>query len=236
MKVSVCIPTYNGEKYIKEQIESILPQLSEEDELVISDDSSSDRTVEIIRNFGDSRIKLFTGQQFKSVVRNIEVVIAQAQGDIILLSDQDDVWTANKVEKMIEALATADVVVSDCIVVDQNFSVIHPSYFAHRNSGAGLVKNLLVNTYLGCCIGFRSSIKKKILPFPARIPMHDMWIGMVGELFYRTMFIDEKLMYYRRHEENVTSLEVEKNTWRSFIKRLRYRFNLVRYAPLAWMR
>lgn len=236
MKISVCIPTYNGEQYIREQIDSILCQLGDQDEIVISDDSSSDRTLEIIRNLDDARIRVFAGQKFGSVVKNIEVAITQAEGDIILLSDQDDVWAPNKVEKMVEALADADVVVSDCIVVDKELSLLHSSYFAHRNSGVGLAKNLLINTYLGCCIGFRASVRKKLLPFPKKIPMHDMWIGMVGELFYRTRFIEEKLMYYRRHEQNVTSLEVEKNTWKSFIKRLGYRFNLIRYVPVAWVR
>ena len=94
--ISVCIATYNGAEYLREQVESILSQLEEEDEIVVSDDSSTDTTIEILQSFGDRRIKIFKNPA-KGFVRNFENALRQAQGDFIFLSDQDDVWLPNKV-------------------------------------------------------------------------------------------------------------------------------------------
>ncbi|MDE5758415.1 MAG: glycosyltransferase, partial [Allobaculum sp.] len=90
--ISVCIATYNGERYIETQIRSILDQLNEDDEIIISDDSSTDRTLDIIRSLNDSRIKLFAGNKFHSRTFNFENALKQATGDFIFLSDQDDIW------------------------------------------------------------------------------------------------------------------------------------------------
>ena len=107
-KISVCIATYNGEKYIKEQLESIIHQLGEYDEIIISDDGSNDKTIQIIENFKDTRIKIFnhspnrkTKYKFDLTTRNIENALSKAKGDFIFLADQDDIWIKNKVEKLI---------------------------------------------------------------------------------------------------------------------------------------
>ena len=100
LKISVCIASYNGEKYIKEQLNSILCQLEERDEVIISDDSSTDNTVQIIESFKDKRIKIFREQKFKSPIYNFENAISKATGDIIFLSDQDDIWHKAKVHKI----------------------------------------------------------------------------------------------------------------------------------------
>lgn len=92
--------TYNGEKYISVQLDSILKQLSENDEVIISDDSSTDRTVDVIKNFKDKRIKLYEDNHFHSPIFNFENALEKASGDIIFLSDQDDVWLDNKVKIM----------------------------------------------------------------------------------------------------------------------------------------
>ena len=97
MKISVCMATHNGERYLHEQLASILSQLGEGDEVIISDDSSADGTVDIIRGFGDQRIHLLTGNTFFNPMHNLENALKHASGDIIALSDQDDVWLGNKV-------------------------------------------------------------------------------------------------------------------------------------------
>ena len=97
---SVCMATYNGQKYLREQIESILCQLSANDELVISDDHSTDSTVDIIRSYGDSRIKMYANELTKGVTHNFENALNKSKGDIIFLADQDDVWLPNKISKM----------------------------------------------------------------------------------------------------------------------------------------
>ena len=202
--ISVCIATYNGEKYIKEQLESILSQLKEGDEVVISDDSSVDNTLKIIDEINDSRISLHINNKFYSPIFNLENALKKAKGDFILLSDQDDVWLPGKVECMLEHLEKYDLVVSDCNIIDENGIIIGESFFQIRNSGKGFWRNVYKNTYLGCCMGFRRNILNYALPFPRSTPMHDIWLGLIAEIFGRTFFINEKLIQYRRHGMNAS--------------------------------
>src|SRR5690606_20683556 len=176
--VSVCIATYNGAKYIGEQLESILPQLSCDDEIIISDDSSSDNTIEIIRSFADERIIILPKQTFRNPIFNFENSIKHAKGDIIFLSDQDDIWAPRKIEIMIPLIKDYDLALCDCSVIDDNGNLLHPSYFALIDSQPGLLRNLYkTNPYMGCCMGFSRKLLEVVLPFPRRIPMHDLWIG-----------------------------------------------------------
>ena len=223
--ISVCMPTYNGEKYIKIQLESILSQLSTEDEVVISDDSSSDDTLQIIQDLNDSRIRILHGS-FHSPIFNLENALKAAKGDYIFLSDQDDEWMPNKVEKMMKYLTKYDCVVSDAVVIDGEDRIINESFFKLRNSKTGKWYNLLRNCYLGCCMGFNRNILEKSLPFPKDIPMHDIWIGAVVEEFGKGYFLPEKLIKYRRHGDNA-SPTAEKSIY-SFCGMFMFRYNIVK--------
>ncbi len=122
--ISVCMATRNGEKYIKRQLESILIQLTPDDEVVISDDSSSDRTVNIIKGFSDHRIYLYENNTFFSPIFNIENALKKASGEIIVLSDQDDVWLDNKIavirRELTRASAGIKLIVLDGQIVDEH--------------------------------------------------------------------------------------------------------------------
>lgn len=225
--VSVCIATYNGEKFIKEQIESILPQLNDGDEIIISDDSSTDGTLGIVESFCDNRIKILSKQKYHSPIYNFENAIRNANGDYIFLCDQDDVWLPDKVELMVYRLYTYDLVVSDCKIVDANLNIICNSFFSSNSSGTGFLKNLMKNTYLGCCMAFRKDILNYVLPFPSKIAMHDIWIGLSVELNGRPYFIDAPLSFYRRHGNNV-SFSSEKSEYSLFFK-IRYRLEMLFY-------
>ncbi len=204
-KISVCIATYNGEKYIYQQLESILKQLKNNDEVIISDDSSTDRTPQIISDFKDDRIKIYPNNTFYSPIFNFENALNKASGDLIFLSDQDDIWEGNKVELISQLLQKYDLVVSDCSIIDGEGKVTVDSFFKIRKSGKGLFKNLYKNTYLGCCMAFNQKILKKAMPFPKSLPMHDMWIGLVCDLYGKSFFCDAKLIKYRRHSGNATA-------------------------------
>ena len=122
MKISVCLATYNGEKYIKEQLDSILPQLSANDEIIISDDNSTDDTINIIRSLNDERIKIYVNKT-KGIVKNFENALNNASGDIIFLSDQDDVWKNDKVKKILSAFSSDNsltLVFSNAEIIDEN--------------------------------------------------------------------------------------------------------------------
>ncbi len=204
--VSVCMATYNGEKYIREQLNSILCQLGDEDELVISDDSSTDRTVRIIEEMHDPRVHLLHGNHFASPIYNLENALKHCRGDFIFLADQDDVWMKDKVSVMMRYLPKYDCVVSDAIVVDRDLNVLYDSFFAYRKSGPGLLKNLFKNRYMGCSMAFTRAVLEKTLPFPRDLPMHDSWIGLIAEMTGKTIFIDDKLILYRRHGRNVSNI------------------------------
>ena len=207
-KVSVAMASYNGEKYIKEQINTILNNLNDRDELVISDDGSSDMTVEIIKNFNDKRIKLLEGPK-KGLKKNFENAIQNTTGDIIFLSDQDDIWMENKVRKVLECFNNNNYILiqHDAIVVDENDKVIYESFAEHRKVKTGVIKNLIKNSYHGCCIAFKKELKEQILPIPDNIYLHDEWIGIIAELNGKKYFLDEKLIKYRRHSQNTSSFK-----------------------------
>ena len=203
MEKSVCMTSCNGAPFIKDQLNSILPQLGPKDELIIADDNSTDKTLDIINNFNEPRIKLFRNN-FRSPIFNFEFALGMCEGDLIFLSDQDDLWEPDKVKTVSELLKVHDLVVTDCRIIDHLGEVIHDSFYELRGSGKGLFKNFCKNSYLGCCMAMKKQIVMKSLPFPKRIPMHDIWIGMIGELFGSTFFCRDKLVKYRRHGGNKT--------------------------------
>lgn len=203
--VSVCMTTYNGEKYVKEQIQSILIQLSGEDELIIADDGSTDKTLKIIEQIKDPRIKLFRNC-FNNVVKNFEFSIGKSVGDFIFLSDQDDIWHQNKVEKYLNFFkkTNADLVISNVAVINQDGELRQEEFYENQFKGA-VYSNLIKNNFIGCAMAFRKTAVKWFLPFPADLPMHDWWIGLVIGKRGKVSFLDEKLLYYRRHGGNLTS-------------------------------
>lgn len=218
----MCVATFNGAKYIRQQLESIL---SSEciSEVLVSDDGSTDGTQEIVRSFSDARISLMSGPQC-GVIKNFEKLLMKAKGDYIFLSDQDDVWFDDKVGTMIKALEGVDLVVCDCEVVSADLKIISPSFFDIRKSGGGVLYNLWRNSYLGCCMAFNRRLLTHALPFPKNIPMHDWWLGLIAEVHGKTVFIDTPLMSYRRHGENISSTAEKSNAslwtrlkWRTYL-------------------
>lgn len=211
--ISVCMATYNGERFIRQQLESILLQLAPGDELVISDDSSTDATLKIITSLQDSRIRLFAGQSFRSPVRNFEFALKQVRGEIILLSDQDDIWLPNKVATVrgVFARNTARplLVVLDATVVAEDEREICPSVLVKLKAGRGFWKNLYDNRYLGCCMAFSRDLLERALPFPPNIPMHDIWLGQLCERIGTTQFIPVVTMKYRKHSASLTDFKVQ---------------------------
>ncbi|MHC5229585.1 glycosyltransferase family 2 protein [Enterococcus sp. LJL99] len=225
--ISVCMATYNGERFLNEQLASILPQLASTDELIISDDGSTDETLTLLENYAqkDHRIKLINGPG-KGVIANFENAIQQSQGEFIFLADQDDIWLPEKVsviKEYFENHPEINLVVADLVIVDTELKPIEPSYFAYRKVRKGFVKNIIRSGYIGAGMAFRSTLKEKVLPFPPTIPMHDMWIALISEWENKSAFIDEPLTLYRRHEDNVSEIATDS----SFLQQLSWRTSLV---------
>lgn len=223
-KISVCMATYNGEKYIQQQIDSILPQLRSHDELIISDDQSTDKTIEIIHSYNDPRIKLFTNKQRQYICSNFQNALSKASGEYIILSDQDDVWLSNKIDLIYNKLKQYTLVITNCKIVDSNLAETGYTFFNNeRKFHAGILYNIWKNSYIGCCMGFRSDILKYILPFPTSDIMHDLWIAIIAEHYGSICYINTPTLLYRRHGLNAStsSEKSTKSLWFKFTYRIK---------------
>lgn len=202
-KISVCLTTFNGEKFIKEQLQSILSQLRDTDEVIISDDGSSDTTIDIVRSFKDKRIQLYNNQ-FKDVIKNFEFTLEKANGDIIFLSDQDDIWFEDKVTNYLELLEGNDLIFSNLSVFKDNVQEGRPMFNTKKNHN-GFMKNFIKNHCVGATMAFKANLLKYVLPFPNHIEMHDMWIYFISSIYGKTHYIQTPTIHYRRHGENLSN-------------------------------
>lgn len=220
--------TYNGAKYIRPQIESILAQLGPNDEVIVSDDGSTDGTISILTSYKDKRIHVYThtfGGKKECigdvVSANFEHAISMAKGDYIFLSDQDDIWIEGKVEKMVAALQRAEVAVSNALLLtDDNISNCTKLLYERRNP----LRNYFLKKgkYYGCCMAFRAHALSYVLPFPQPLPLHDTWLGLLPEIVGGAVFINEPLIYYRHHNSNVSS-----QSHNSFTYKIKYRLRII---------
>ena len=225
--ISVAMAAFNGEKYLKDQVDSILKQCLPVEEVVVSIDKSQDKTLEILNNYSilDSRIKIFEGPN-KGVVKNFENAIKKCTGDIIFLCDQDDIWYRNKVELIVNEFKKnrkISLLLHDATVTDEYLNILYSSFFEKNHSKSGKIRNIIKNSYVGACIAFRQELKKYILPFPKNIPMHDQWIGLIAEVKGKVKFLKEPLIKYRRHKYTITSFKHS-----SFLNIIKWRINLIK--------
>lgn len=208
--ITVCVTTYNGEKYIEQQIRSIMACISSFDEVIVSDDGSEDSTLDILsllqREYAN--LKTVNGPR-RGLIANFGHALSLASGDIVFLSDQDDIWHSDKVSKVMAAFETGDfgVIVHNARLVDSCGNPMGESLYDLRQSGAGLLKNLVKNSYVGCCMAIRRDLLPAVLPIPENIEMHDWWIGLLSESLSNTKFINDILLDYRRHGSNSSSLD-----------------------------
>jgi glycosyltransferase involved in cell wall biosynthesis len=194
--------TYNGEKFLNTQVHSILSQLAPDDELIISDDHSNDSTIDILRNFDDSRIKIIYNTGGKGAVSNFQNALLHCKGEIIFLSDQDDIWMNDRMKEAIDMHKKGyDLVACNCILIDENDKRISPDpYFNSKHPlKRNFFMNLYENSFYGCCMSFNRKALMFSLPFPEKIIMHDVWIGMLAKAKFNCGYIEKCLVLYRRH-------------------------------------
>lgn len=232
MKVSVCMATYNGQKYLYKQLSSILEQLSKNDEIIISDDGSSDNTLDIIKNFNDSRIKVLNHynkskidntkeNKIYSVSKNFENALIQATGEIIILSDQDDIWIKGRVSAVKNALRIKDLMLCNYQLIDKQDNLIEDKHYQKNPLANSYFKNIFHSPFLGCCMAFKRESLKYCLPFPKKLIGHDLWIGNLIYFLGSYAYILAPLHQYRRHENNVTP--VTGNSKNTFLFKVKYR-------------
>ena len=245
MTVSVAMAVYNGEKYLEQQVRSIADQLTADDELIISYNRSIDSTKAILEQLAEeySCIHCVLCEK-KGVLSNFENAIARCTKEIIFLSDQDDLWTNDKVKTVVEAMKESNAVVAmhDCVYTDSDLNESGNTLFRDRNVRTGYWKNLIRNGYQGSCMAFRRELCEVILPFPEDIAMHDQWIGMLGKKCGNAVLIDQVLMKYRRHAD-VSSTDhvpyIQKLIWMKNMmcemkKRTREKNEVIRQMRQRW--
>lgn len=196
---SVVLASYQGERFIGEQLDSVLPQLAQEDEVVVSDDYSTDRTCEVIARRGDARIRVLANPTRVGYIANFQRAIAGCRGDTVFFCDQDDIWLPNKVEMLDAALRTAGCAASDAIVVDDRLETLHRSYFELR--GARNFSRLSLYwkpSIIGATVACRKDYLETLLPFPRGVP-HDYWLTFNAACDNTLAVLRIPLILYRRH-------------------------------------
>lgn len=218
--VDVLLATYNGEKYIREQIESILNQTYKNIRLIISDDCSKDNTPEILKEYekNDNRVELYIQEENLGVVKNIEFLLGKVKDKYYMLSDQDDVWLPEKIEKSLETLINknVDLVFGDLEVVDQDLKTMYSSFGDFMLLNKKINKyinstklNYIYNCVTGCTVLAKKETIQKILPLPERSKylIHDHWIGLMVSIYGKVAYMPEKYIKYRQHGNNQVGTE-----------------------------
>jgi len=217
--ISILLATYNGEKYLKEQLDSLFLQTYQEFDILIRDDCSKDSTVEIIKEYEKiypKRIKLIVDEignlgSSKSFMKLLEY----SNSDYIMFCDQDDIWLSNKIEISLNRIQELEkenrnqplLVFSDLKVVNQDLKVLHKSFWEYQKLIPSISKEwkklLAQNVITGCTMIINKKAKEVCLPFELPMMIHDQWIGVNISKYGKIDYLDEKTILYRQHENNV---------------------------------
>lgn len=217
-RLSVAMCTYNGSQYLKEQLKSISSQTCLPYELVVCDDRSSDNTMEILRAFSSKApfpVHIHLNERNLGLTKNFEKAIRLCKGDVVVLSDQDDVWHAEKLRRMDEVLSESPsvaAVFSDAEVVDEQLSPLGYSMWQafkfgeslqNQFSNGGALEVLLRSNFAsGNTMAFRAQYKEAVLPIVANTD-HDSWIALLIAAVGDVALIRERLIKYRQHSNQV---------------------------------
>lgn len=218
--ISVAMTTYNGEKYIEQQIDSILSQSIQDFELVICDDNSKDNTFNILKSYSKKypRIRIFKNNENLGFRKNFEKVITQCNGEYIALSDQDDIWEKDHLELLLNIIKDNNVACGNSIMLYENNYIKSRFTFLNEVDNLFIIpenKNLMLyrllckgGTFAGHDFLIKTSfLKETILPFPEEIAYHDYWISICAILFNSFAYTFKGISQYRQHGNNVTCKE-----------------------------
>ena len=223
---------YNGDQYIREQLQSILCQLSAEDELIIVDDDSTDETRVRIMETGDSRINLLKNIENVGIRASFEKALRNARGEIIFFSDQDDIWARDKVSQVLEVFskdAATTLVLTNGMKIEKDGKVTGKRVLKTPVK-FGIVTTLAKNPYYGCLMAFKREILGLCLPIPSSNATHDSWIGTVNSLIGKAHYLDRDLVFYRRHGGNATK-EVHGPIAKMILFRVYFIVHILRRLP-----
>lgn len=214
LKISIAMATYNGGNYLEEQLDSFLAQTRLPDELVITDDCSTDNTLEIIQAFAAKapfEVRWEQNEKNLGYTHNFNQALMKTTGDLVFLSDQDDVWFPEKLARM-ERYAldepNALVVMNDAALTD---SALNDTGFTKQGqiASAGMTSS---NFVMGCCAVVRRELLDICLPIPTHYKGHDSWIVKMAEGMRRKYVVPDVLQWYRRHNANESEFIANRTT------------------------
>lgn len=234
--VSICMACYNGEAYIKEQIDSILPQLVEGDELIIIDDGSKDETAVVVQSIKDTRIKYLKNASNMGVNKSFEKAIKYTKHEYIFMADQDDIWPEGRLEAMLSAMKQGNLLVSgNSLAIDAKgeTSDYDLGVLYEADSKAYLKNIIRIFTgkayYYGCAMAFQKKLCEVVMPFPDYMESHDLWIAMAANMLKSNAHLEEIILKRRIHGKNASVLQ------RKLSEKLYSRWIFVKsYVTLFW--
>ena len=235
--IEVLLATYNGERFLKEQVDSILKQSCKDWRLLIRDDGSTDTTIQIIKSYVEKnpdKIRLTEDNLGNlGVAQNFGRLLEISESEYIMFCDQDDVWLPKKMELTLNKMKeseylypeTAILVFTDLKVVDENLNIIAESLWSHHKinpQNGSLLKNLIYcNVVTGCTVMINRKVKDFIFPIPEYVRTHDRWISLIAAKYGRIFFVPAATILYRQHSANVIGSKKEPMTPAVFMKKLK---------------
>jgi len=227
--------TYNGEKYVARQLQSILEQLDDGDEVIVVDDCSTDGTTETVRRLGDRRVTVHQNERNRGEVFSFGRAIALAKNAFLFLSDQDDVWIPGRLSLMRQRLVEsgANVATANFRWIDSAGDPIDVPFdgVASRDSrrhAKNIVDIFLGRTnYFGCAMAFRREFVPVVSPIPSFVESHDLWIALASNVARSNVHIDEHTLLKRKHGRNTTSTVSSRSLHRKIWSRLVFALSLV---------
>jgi glycosyltransferase involved in cell wall biosynthesis len=212
MNLSVCIATYNGEKFIDLQLQSIIKQLDDDDEIIIVDDCSTDNTLKVIKSISDFRIKIFLNELNRGHVYSFGRALGLASKDVIFMSDQDDIWLDDRITLMKNKLLNANVMLlsSNTNFIDSkgnkiDYSLNHLSSKTSNNYISN-IKDIFLGKgyYYGCAMALKKELNNIILPIPNYVESHDLWIALAANINKSNIHCNESTLNRRIHGGNAS--------------------------------
>ena len=227
--ISIALASYNGEKYIREQLDSILNQTIQDFEVVVCDDASTDNTWIILEEYKekDNRFRIYRNEKNLGFKKNFEKAISLCKGDYIALSDQDDIWTSNHLEILLNIIGDKLLACGNSQIVDNKG--VDKGYDLRKLEALDFVSNynldiayrvmLMGNPFQGACMMLNKSFCDIALPLPEQINFHDTWFAALSTICNSFVYTSKVINSYRQHNENVTSLY--KKSFCNLVKNMR---------------
>lgn len=212
--ISLVMATYNGGKYLREQLDSIYNQTLLPDEIIVVDDCSKDDTIDILKEYSKkyNNLKYYQNETNQGVNKNFEKAISLANGDYISICDQDDVWMPYKIETLYNKIKEIEkdkpaCVSSRSIDVDKDLNILYKK--KHRKEDSTYEEVLYSNASQGCTMIFNKKLKEEIIPIPEQF-IYDAYIGILSVFIGNRYVINKPLMFYRHHGNNVVANQIHK--------------------------